>query len=88
MAKYLWLNGKYGKALNWYDKAIKEGERLGANLELSRIYFEVGKKLSNAKLNQDQLNGVSAIGYIKKAKSMFEAMNLQWDLDQLERYSM
>ena len=88
MAKYFWLTKKYKKALKYFDKAIKEGERLGANLELSRIYFEVGKKLSKAKLNQDQLNGISAIEYIEKAKSMFEEMDLQWDLDRLERFSM
>ena len=70
MAKYLWLTENFGKALKYYEKAIKEGDRLGANLELSRIYFEVGKKLSKAKLNQDQLNGISAIEYIEKAKKL------------------
>ena len=36
MGKYYWLIGKQRKALKWFDKSIKEGERLGARPDLSR----------------------------------------------------
>jgi len=31
-----------------------------------------------------ELNGISAAEYLNKAKAMFEEMDLQWDLEQLE----
>ncbi|HHE65251.1 MAG TPA: hypothetical protein ENL09_04440 [Bacteroidetes bacterium] len=84
MAKYLRMTKKYGKALKYYDKAIKEGERLGANLELSRVYVEVGKFLLSGELKQKGYNGITPEGYFQNGKSMFEEMGLKWDLEQLD----
>ena len=42
---YCWLCGKHKNALRWWNKSIDEGERIGARLELSRTYFEVGKRI-------------------------------------------
>ena len=62
--------------------AIEDGERLGARLELSRVYFEVGKRLLETESNYKMLNGVTAEEYLKKARSLFADMNLQGDLDE------
>ncbi len=43
----LWLSGKPEKAFAWWKKSIYTGERLSAKLELSRTYFEVGKRMLN-----------------------------------------
>ena len=66
--------------------AIKVGKRLGSNLELSRVYVEVGKLLLSRETKQKEFNGITADGYLEKGKSMFEEMGLQWDLEQLDLY--
>ncbi len=85
MGNYYWLIDKQSKALKWWAKSIKEGERLEAHLELSRTYFEIGKSLLNPKCNCKEWNGISANEYLEKARTMFEEMDLQWDLDELEK---
>ena len=78
--------GKNNKALQYYEKSIKTGEKYGAHLELSRTYFKLGKFLSDPKTKYNELNGNSASHYLEKAKSMFEEMNLQWDLKEYQKF--
>ena len=85
MGLYYWLIGKQRKALKWWDRAIHEGERLGALPDLSRTYMEVGKRLQEPQSNFKELNGISVPEYLNKAETLFREMDLQWDLDQLER---
>ena len=87
MGKYYWLISKQSKALKWWDKAIKEGERLGARPDLSRTYFEVGKRLLEPQSKYKELNGIDAKGYLEKAGTLFEGMGLERDLDELDRIS-
>jgi class 3 adenylate cyclase/tetratricopeptide (TPR) repeat protein len=84
---YFWLINRQKKAISWWQRAIEEGERLGARLELSRSYFEVGKCLSEDKSKYKTLNGIKAEAYLEKARGLFEEMDLQWDLDQLDQVS-
>ena len=65
--------------------AIEEGKRLGARLDLSRAYLEVGKRLMEPHSKYTQLNGINIESYLEKAMILFEDMNLQWDLDELEK---
>ena len=60
-------------------------KRLEARPELSRTYFEIGKRLLESKSGFSQLKGIKATEYLDKARVMFEEMDLQWDLDQLDR---
>ncbi|MCP4648630.1 MAG: hypothetical protein GY853_00935, partial [PVC group bacterium] len=85
MGEYYWLIGKQKKAYSWWDKAVKKGEKLGAIPDLSRTYFEIGKSLLNPKCNYKEWNGISANEYLEKARTMFEEMDLQWDLDEFEK---
>jgi hypothetical protein len=71
-------------ALKWWDKGIKEGERLGARLELSRTFWEVGRRLSEENSRFPNLGGISAKQYQDKARSMFLEMNLEWDLKKFD----
>ena len=83
--QYYWLTGNEQKALKWWDRSIKEGERLGARPDLARTYFEVGKCLLEPQSKTRELNGLTANDYLAKAEKLFQEMDLQWDLEQLER---
>jgi tetratricopeptide (TPR) repeat protein len=82
---YYWLINRQKKALKWWYKAIREGERLDARLGLSRTYFEVGKRLLEIESKYKMLNGIEAESYLEKSRVLFEEMHLQWDLDNLGR---
>ena len=85
MGVYYWLIGRQRKAIKWWRKAIKEGQRLNDRLELSRTYFEVGKHLLDPTSKYKELDGIKEEEYLGKARTMFEEMDLQWDLDELEK---
>ncbi len=82
---YYWLINKQKKALKWWDKSIRTGEHLGARPELARTYMEVGKRLLEKKSKYRELNGISAEAYLEKARTLFQEMDLQWDLEELEK---
>ena len=88
MGVYYWLIGKQKKALRWWNESIKVGEQLNARLELSRTYMEVGKHLLEKNGKYKKLNGISAEEYINKARSIIEDIELQWDLEELEKISI
>jgi hypothetical protein len=85
MGNFHWLTGKKRNALKWWRMSIETGERFTMKPELSRTYFEIGKRLSEPNSPYRELNGISAVDYLNKARTMFEEMDLQWDLKQLER---
>jgi hypothetical protein len=84
MGTFHWLTGKKRDALKWWRLSIDTGEAFNMKPELSRTYFEIGKRLSEPNSPYRELNGISAAEYLNKAKTMFEEMDLQWDLEQLE----
>jgi class 3 adenylate cyclase/tetratricopeptide (TPR) repeat protein len=85
MGTYYWLINNQKKALTWWLRSIQEGENLGAKIELSRSYFEVGKRLLEPVSRFKELDGITAEDYLEKARGMFEEMDLQWDLDELDK---
>jgi hypothetical protein len=87
MGVYYWLINKQKKALKWWSKSIAEGERLGGRLELSRTYFEVGKRLLEPGSRYKNFNGITSEEYLQKARTLFVEMDLQWDLDELDKIS-
>jgi tetratricopeptide (TPR) repeat protein len=88
MGVYYWLAGKQNKAFKWWDKSIRTGEQLKTRLELARTYIEVGKRLLEPKSKYREWKGVSAEGYLEKARALFEELEQwepEWDLEQLEK---
>jgi tetratricopeptide (TPR) repeat protein len=85
---YYWIIGKQRKAMKWWHTAISEGQRMNYRLELSRTYFEVGKRLLEPKSKYKELDGIKADDYLEKARAMFVEMDLQWDLDELEKLKL
>jgi hypothetical protein len=47
--------------------------------------MEIGKRFLEEKSKYKELNGISAEEYLEKAKTMFQEMDLQWDLDELDK---
>ena len=87
MGIYHWITNKQRKALRYWSKSITEGERMDVRPELARTYFEVGIRLLDQTSEQTELNGIEAEEYLNKARNIFEDLGLQWDLEQLERFS-
>ena len=85
MGKYHWIIGNQKQSFKWWDKSIKTGEIMGARPDLSRTYFEVGRRLVEPDSKAQTLNGITAEEYLDKARTMFKEMDLQWDLDELDK---
>ena len=83
MGVFCWLCGKHKKAQDWWEKSIRVGEELRARPELGRTYLEVGKRLSEDESRLRNFNGLTAEGCFLKARSLFEELGLQRDLDEL-----
>jgi tetratricopeptide (TPR) repeat protein len=88
MGEYAWLTRNPKNALKWWRASMREGERLGAGLELARTYFEIGRRLMAAGSPYKTLDGIEATIYLKKAREGFETMGLERDLDQLSRLNV
>lgn len=85
VGSYHWFKGRQAKAMSHWEQSMKLAERLNARLELSRTYFEIGKRLLEKQSKFKELNGVGAAGYLQKAETLFQEMHLQSDLDELLR---
>jgi len=48
----------------------------------------VGKRLLEPKSKYKELDAIKAEEYLEKARTMFEEMNLQWDLQELDKLRM
>ena len=84
MGSLFLLNGKTAKAMKWWNRAIREGERLGASLELAKTYAEVGKELVRNRESNITLNGIVGKDYLKMARNKFEEMKLNRFLDEVD----
>ncbi len=84
MGLFLWLTQRPRRARRWWCKAIREGERLGARIQLSRTYFEVGRRLAEGGVQDTTLLGLEAETYLDKAERLFNELNLEWDQERLQ----
>jgi len=85
LGRYYWLIGNQKRAVKWWKRAIKEAVRLGQRPDLARTHMEIGKRFLEEKSKYKELNGIGAEEYLEKAQAMFQEMNLQWDLNELEK---
>jgi len=84
MGRFFWLTKRPRRARRWWRKAIREGERLGARIQLSRTYFEVGRHLGENGVQDITLLGLEAETYLDNAERGFKELHLGWDLDRLQ----
>jgi hypothetical protein len=85
-ARILLLQNNYKAAAKYLKLSVAAGEKYNTRPDLSRVYFETGKFLSNPSNKYKELNGHAASHYLEKAKSMFEEMDLQWDLEEYKKF--
>jgi hypothetical protein len=81
------LLNKPAKSIKNFKRSVAFGLSYGGNLELSRTYFEAGKFLQDTNNNEIRINGMTGTECLMKARSMFEEMNLEWDLKVYEKYT-
>jgi class 3 adenylate cyclase len=87
MGVYYWMIGSQKKGIKWWEKSIREGQNLGARPDLSFTYFEVGKRLLEPESKYKELNGITAEKYLEMARSQFQEMGLERNIDELDRLS-
>jgi len=85
-ARILLMQGKNGRAIKNLSHCITIGEKYHSLPDLSRAYFETGKFLSDPSNKYKELNGHPAGYYLEKAKTMFEEMDLQWDMGEYRKF--
>jgi tetratricopeptide (TPR) repeat protein len=85
LSLYHWIINKQNKAIKWWEKSIKEAKRMKGRPTLARIYKDMGSRIIEEKSNYNEVNGITAEQYLERAREMFIEMDLQWDLDQLDR---
>ena len=83
MGVYNWLIHDQKTALKWWDKAISEGERLGARPQMARTCAEMGLRLCVVKDESSKPEVSRAEGFLHKAKTMFRDLGLHHDLEIL-----
>jgi tetratricopeptide (TPR) repeat protein len=82
---FYWLLDDQKVALEWWQEALHKADRLGAKPDWARIYMEIGKRLSEDRSKYKELNGITAEKYLEMARTMFEQLDLKWDLDEVDR---
>ncbi len=94
---YYWITGRTRVALRWWKASLKESERLGARVDLSRTYAEAGKRIARSMASGTFSNGKSQLltrtvrehlgctkeECLSKAEALFKEMNLATDLEAL-----
>jgi tetratricopeptide (TPR) repeat protein len=88
IANYYWLIEKQNKAVKFWKEAVEINKRYDLCPSLARTYMEIGKHFLEKKSKYKELNGISAVEYLEKARVMFQEMDLQWDLDELDKITM
>jgi hypothetical protein len=85
-ANIFWSVNKPNKAFQNFEKSVKAGVKYECKLELSRTYFEAGKFLQDTNNSKKRIGGLNGVECLIKARSMFEEMNLEWDLKEYHKY--
>ena len=85
-AQLYWMMKKHRIAFRYLTLSIQAGQKYNALLELSRSYLEAGKCLRESGTTRSSLLGLSSSEYLLKARTLFGEMDLQWDLQEYERY--
>jgi class 3 adenylate cyclase/tetratricopeptide (TPR) repeat protein len=95
---YHWLSGRTRVALGWWKASLDQGDKLGARLELSRTYFEIGRRVTSTLMSRslsatkrqmlramtNRHLGLTEEDCLCRAEILFREMNLQKDLEELQ----
>ena len=81
---YNWLIDERKGAFKWWEKAISEGEKLGARPQVARTYAEMGKSLCAVEGEPAAPETGRAKDLLQKAQTMFRDLGLQQDQEDLD----
>jgi class 3 adenylate cyclase/tetratricopeptide (TPR) repeat protein len=76
MAGWLWLQGRRGEAMKWYQRSLRAAESLGARVELALSFEEVARRLAEAGGRPAELNGLTEAQYRELARTLRREMGL------------
>ncbi len=82
IGRYYHHKHEYFKAVKYLNRSIEYSKHLGALPELARGYLELGTVLSQSKI--DSSDSMIEI-YFNKSRDIFTKLNLNWDLDEMNR---
>ena len=82
---FFWIVGQHRKAMQSWQNSVRLCEQMGARVELSRVFLEVGQRLAETGSRYHEFGGSNAGMLTQKARSLFEELTLTCDLDELER---
>lgn len=83
MGVYESLTGDHKGASKWWERAIREGESLGALPQLSRTYAEMAVRLSANSGHFSRTGSNIAKDALRKSREMFSSLGLHRDLENL-----
>ncbi len=83
MGVYQWLTQDRKNAFKWWNRAVREGERLGARPQLARTYAEMAIRPCLVKGSLSEPDVRRSQEYLEKAITMFRDMGLHHDLEGL-----
>jgi serine/threonine protein kinase/tetratricopeptide (TPR) repeat protein len=73
---YYWIIQRQGKALKWWDKALRTAEKLGAKIELANTLEEVAERLSQPGSKQTTFKGESPEIFKQRAEALIKEIGI------------
>ncbi len=80
-----WLEGNTAGAFRHWKKSVDAASAMRKKQELGRTYLEIGRRLLEKRGHHRLFEGLDAIECLKKARGIFEEMDLASDLVAVER---
>ncbi len=80
-----WLLRKQNVAVQYWKKSLEVGAKMWKRQELARTYVEVARRLTSKESMVHELNGLNAKECFNMAQEIFEDMNLELDMREIER---
>jgi len=73
---YYWLSKKEGKALKWWNKAIRESELLGAKVEQAQCLEDIARRLNEAGSHPKEFIGESIESLQKRSNQILRELGV------------
>ena len=86
MGVHKWLTHDRKGAFKWWNKAIREGESLGAHPQVARTYAEMAMRVCTDKDKSSESDVIRANEFLRKAKTLFSDLGLHNDLEDLNSF--
>ena len=82
MGRFYWFDGSPDKAVQFWVRALQEGELLGLRPDIASTYFEVGKRLQESQGKYNRFQGKQGKNCLEKARTLFQKMDIELDIEE------